>query len=1233
MVRTRSNSKSTPPSQPNEPHEDNDDGSSRNESDDDIPKPVSSDSESDDTQPPTTLPGNTSVLPGTGTSRLFSPYRSLGVVSTGAPFHLIPHDHSGNAMVCVPIGDRFQLLRTDRLHPVLVSQAVPHDVQHVVTDATLSITVAAHGDRHVTLLHRTRPLATRALAASTRWRTVQLLPLGRTPVPMRGEKQGTMENAAIVAAILQRAPTVRDDVPLVGQDDDDDDNDDSESLDSDDNDDETTCLGQVVVLLATRDSIAIQRRIRLTALPNFRPTTALHPSTYLNKIVLGGTNQPNQDTPSSPAMCLLNVRSARIIHVFAGLPSETEESSVTTLEQSPAVDTIAVGTSSGNVHLINLRHDQKLFTLRHKTHDGNNVGISSISFRTDHSALQYDIAPMAVGRVDGHITIWDLTAPTEIESGRTVLHEMEHVHVGGVAKIQYLPQEPLLVSIGLASNRIAMHIFDSPDHSARLLRSRQGHTGPPTRIRYLHPGSGAGGGVLVNASDGTDASACQILSSGGPDRTLRVFSTARTVLDKEYSQGAGLEKKARKFGMDTVAELLLPPTIGLATAESRARDWGDLVTIHRDHAFAYVWSTKRGAQSGPILRQSTWNVSAMKIPPPPHTHATAVAMSACGNFALVGTRGGTIYKYNVQSGNTRGMYPIQAKEDSKPRRQVVAGDLGRTMKSLEKSMKVSNRAANVDKKELDAEQEAKRESRILAKLQAASHTGHSVTGLAVDSVNKVLISVGADAKLILWNFASHAPHKKSPYTLPCPATRMCHVRDSDLAAIALEDYSVVLFDCAALSIVRRFGATGGHVGPISDLGFSPDGRSLFTASLDSSLRVWDVPTNTCVDWLSFSTAPTSLTISPTGEFLATTHKGKLGISVWSDRTYYQTVNIDGTPLKEPARMDEPVPMADDAPSQTYTASKPSEERVPTGNESEVDGVDDKGPALPKEAGLITLSGLPPAHWKNLFHLELVKERNKPKEAPQKPPSAPFFLQWRSGESISETVANPQLASKSKQNVSEEEEWVAAWTDNDDDEAKVDVPEASGLVKRDHEKVEKEAASSKRRKVTRYRSALASLLEQCNNRASGSNQKRFQLVTDHIGKLGPSAIDVELSTLCSGLHDLEEGLPLLQLTCYWLLEALQSRERYDAVNAYLHRFLHLHASVIVGIDEFYRGDDQPLRVKHSEQERIELETQRDQRIRLLESITELHDAQKSASEALQNKMQNTLCLLRHFSRMI
>ena len=40
---------------------------------------------------------------------------------------------------------------------------------------------------------------------------------------------------------------------------------------------------------------------------------------------------------------------------------------------------------------------------------------------------------------------------------------------------------------------------------------------------------------------------------------------------------------------------------------------------------------------------------------------------------------------------------------------------------------------------------------------------------------------------------------------------------------------------------------------------------------------------------------------------------------------------------------------------------------------------------------VTLAGLPPARWQNLHNLDVIKARNKPKEAVQKAKNAPFFL--------------------------------------------------------------------------------------------------------------------------------------------------------------------------------------------------------------------------------------------------
>ena len=1259
-----------------------------------------------------------------GYSRLFSPYRTVGVVAQG-PFHLIPNQNSSNAMVCAAIGERFHLVQCDKLQPVMVSHAVPgqkvrplngdtvteknssttgpQKIFHLVTDNSLSISVVTHGfvqsnsklsgAKRVSLFQRTKDVVTLDHLCNSidndndeGYAIVDLLHLGKIKVSMTGEKAGKKENAALIAVILSKGRLyndVIDGVPVVGEDNDVYDSDsvnhngDSDS-DADNSklmgDAENNCRGEVVLLIASRMSLTVHKRIRLNDFNSFCPNVGLHPPTYVNKIVLGGSCAKS----SRDALILLNVRSGKLIHVFNCLPTVgcATKSEITTLENSPAIDTIATGNSKGVVHLINIRHDKLLFSLRHEPKgDTNAVRITSMSFRTDGSALKCGIAPLAVGRSDGTITVWDLSPQTDNDddddddekncrAGRTILCEMERVHYpGGVCKLQYFPQEPLLISTGTRSNSLVMHIFDNPDHSGRILRQRRGHTAPPKCIRYLHPGAGAGGGVLVNMGDGTDANACQILSGGSDDRTLRKFSTVRSVLDKEFSQGKGLEKRAKDLGMLSKTQLLLPPVTAVALSEMRTRDWGDLVSVHKNHAFAYVWSSKNGVQSGPVLRQDDWNVSAMKKQPPASAHATSIAMSTCGNYALIGTKGGVIYKYNVQSGMARGTYPIDESDKKNKKRTKDAGDIRRTFKALEKKMKLSNRASNKEKEERDRIVNTRRQELRSAKLKLACHEGYAVTGIAVDSVNKAVISVGSDCKLIIWSFFSHTPHKKSPYILPAPATKLCHVKDSDLAAIALSDYSTVLFDCSTLAIVRRFGfgcKSSFHTAPISDLGFSPDGRTLYTSSLDGTIRVWDVPTSSCIDWLCFNTPPTSLTVSPTGEFLATAHSGKLGISLWSDLSFYQTVHVDGTlTLSEPSRMDDPAPVAEVERHEEeetvsnifidYSIGKSEMVKNLLINE------EFKGPVKSREEGLITLSGLPPAHWKNLFHLELVRQRNKPKEPPKKLPSAPFFLQWRPG--VGSTIDESTNPTKStdfngSQNEKDDiEQWDAVWSDDDNDERKgnnsdttiTGLPPTVGDSKRVRveNNIEVEEQLTKRRKIKLYRSELASLLEECWNRAKKNSyfdedvSYKFQPVTEFIGTLGPSAIDVSLSTICNGMHDLEEGLPLLVLACRWLIEACQSRERFDAINSYLHRFLCIHANIISGIDEVtsYRDENVEKPEIATVEGGEEKQRENQQRNELRQSIALLRKVQRDGSEALQEEMQNTLCLLRHFSRMV
>lgn len=96
--------------------------------------------------------------------------------------------------------------------------------------------------------------------------------------------------------------------------------------------------------------------------------------------------------------------------------------------------------------------------------------------------------------------------------------------------------------------------------------------------------------------------------------------------------------------------------------------------------------------------------------------------------------------------------------------------------------------------------------------------------------------------------------------------------------------------------MRRF---AGHSNRITDVAFSADARWLVTAAMDCCVRVWDLPTARCVDWLKFQHAVTSVALSPTTEFLATCHVDLVGIYLWANRVYYGAVSGDTVEPRAP----------------------------------------------------------------------------------------------------------------------------------------------------------------------------------------------------------------------------------------------------------------------------------------------------------------------------------------------
>lgn len=138
------------------------------------------------------------------------------------------------------------------------------------------------------------------------------------------------------------------------------------------------------------------------------------------------------------------------------------------------------------------------------------------------------INTVASASPSGNVAVWDL----DKRRLGTVIHDAHHGTVTGMEVclsqdvcisvltlfFQFLPSQPLLLTSG-PDNCLKMWIFDQSDGSARLLRSRCGHSAPPTRVRFWSRG---GVGLL----------------SAGLDNSLRSLSVTRDIQSNtEFSQG------------------------------------------------------------------------------------------------------------------------------------------------------------------------------------------------------------------------------------------------------------------------------------------------------------------------------------------------------------------------------------------------------------------------------------------------------------------------------------------------------------------------------------------------------------------------------------------------------------------------------------------------------------------------------------------------------------------------
>jgi len=1075
---------------------------------------------------------------------LFYPFRALGYVSEPVPF--ATQRRGTKTFVTVSAGKAWQTYDCDKLRLVLVGP-MHGDGPDVAALATRGdLTFAAVG-RDVIVSRRTRRLCVLEGHAE---RVARLF--------VFGERLYSFCDAGRVLAwdvgsdaVDHLDGTRRKKIAGATQAPADADSDSDSSSDSDSASDSSSSSAS-----APSDPT---RPVREYVLPTgFLPTAVCHPDTYLNKLLLGS---------SDGRMLILNVHTGDVIYVFqAESFLNPERVAVTCLANSPALDTVAVGLADGRCVIHNVLHDK---TVMDFGHDGAKRPVRSCAFTSGSS---HGEPLLAVAGDSGTISVWSL----EKRRLRTVL---VGAHDGACLSLYFFPGRQTLMSSG-ADNAVKQWIFDNADGSGRLLRFRAGHGSPPTKVAFY----GENGHRL--------------LSAGGEDRALRVFSAIQDQQSRELSQ-QNVERRAKKLKI-AEQELKLPPVAKMAWCQTRERDWANVVTCHEgDQPRAYTWRLKDGVLGEHVLAPPA-RIGRGGAADKKGAAVRCVAVSACGNFAFVGTAGGDAHRFNLQSGAHRGAFkrpsaPPPSEDPSSNSPTTARKNPTMNLRGGAKSIwTMSNESYAAD---FIAKQDA---------LTAPAHSGF-VAAIETDGANKTVVTGGgADGFVRAWRFGDRA--MRFEMQTGSPVLEMKAHGPSGLVAVANDDRVVRVFDIQGQ---RRVRSLRGPKTRITSMEFASDGRWVLASTEDGAVRVWDVPAATLLQTMRMSgdARVVAMSLSPTMDLLATVHEGRRGVYLWANAAMFAPAGGGGggggangseegvrggvtrggsgagggegegferdadeaPPDDVEVRVDLPRLHADADEADDIVLGAPVEVstgggdvRAPSSREARegAAGVAGGGEApraarrpVPAAPGLATMALLPRTQWMGLLHLETIRERNKPVAPPTKPEAAPFFL--------------PTVAGLERDAVFD----LAEKTASDD--------EAGGSRGEDGEE------GAKSRILTAKSSAdggdvegvLLRLLRRGKKRAEeaeeaeGKNARRraaedpaddpYEELLAHLRSRGPSALDAEIRALGpwdaatmtdADAAELEDALD-------FFAHALRSGREYEFVNALLAHVLRTHGEAI------------------------------------------------------------------------
>eukprot|EP00767_Chilomastix_cuspidata_P002513 gnl/Chilomastix_cuspidata/2637.p1 GENE.gnl/Chilomastix_cuspidata/2637~~gnl/Chilomastix_cuspidata/2637.p1 ORF type:complete len:981 (-),score=487.38 gnl/Chilomastix_cuspidata/2637:713-3655(-) len=650
-------------------------------------------------------------------------------------------------------------------------------------------------------------------------------------------------------------------------------------------------------------------------------TAALHPTSYVNKIVVGTRGGELELHNFNTEACIftfpglhrtiaaLVAEEARRVQPLAAALEDSSESdapleapalpAVTALAQSPVVDVVAVAYASGHCVVHNLRTDRTIASF----YDAG-AAICSASFRQERGATPI----LVLGNERGQMSVWDLE-----KKNLRGLVSGAHAPSTRVVSLAFLPGEALLLSLG-GDNSLRLWVFDQPNGMPRLLKERCGPASPPQIATFL-------GAATQRQIVGNDKNC--ILALGRQARQMRARATG-AAKDSTRSQLWALSTvKQEQNKMFSAQGEHIPrgQPLSLSCSELYSGSFPDVATVFEGSKQLLLWSSfhrrravrpipdpllgagkrlrredraaiknlqkadgrKAAKAADKIARRDLFNLRS-----PDRSAFTRCAISADGRTLLGGTEKGNVLVVSVQSG----------------------------ARVFKKMTKVTSPVELID-------------TNAFSTHGFTLHTDGSMFLFALGTWDNATARVRLAA----------SAHVSASY----------HARSHGFLCVGWSDCTIQIFSVARMfedgemrapTLVRTITGMTAPATP-NCLAFTPDARYLVVSCREEAVRVFDVPTVRQVDTLALKRVPSSLSLLFDGKLLALTLTDTPGVHVW-----------EFTPG---------CAASDEEPQEGADAAFEALDQPPVGDE---------------RAQFPILSGLPPTRWAALAALDEEREKTR-----------------------------------------------------------------------------------------------------------------------------------------------------------------------------------------------------------------------------------------------------------------